>query len=304
VIGTKASAGMAAPATMAVRSGPRVDIIGIGVQKAATSWLFRCMLEHPWIRGAAAEKGVNKELHFFNHEYERGYTWYHRGFEFGPWKSMEFSTLYFHDRNVPERIKRYNADAKLILALRNPVDRAVSHHRHEIRRGRLTPELYRFWSAAEQNPSYLEQGFYGRHLSRWLEHFDREQIHIVLYEDVRAEPLDVITRAQSFVGVDPSFRPSRLTERINIAVVPRYERLESAMRWSSRTGRRLLGDRVVRGLGRTGLPALIRQRNRVELGDEHVPPLTEEERARLKAVFADDIARLEAILGRSLAAWS
>ena len=304
MIGATTSHGIVHPPAVEPAAGPRVDIIGIGVQKAATSWLFRCMLEHPEIRGAAAGKGVDKELHFFNHEYERGYTWYHRDFQFGPWKTMEFTTLYFHDRNVPERIKRYNPDARLILALRNPVDRAVSHHRHEIRRGRVGPDLYRFWSAAEQNPSYIEQGYYSRHLGCWLEHFDREQIHVILYDDVRTQPLEVIARTQAFVGVDSSFRPSLLTERINVSVVPRYERLENLMRWSSRTGRRLLGDRIVRGLGRTGLPGLIRQRNRVELGDEHIPPLTGEERERLRAVFAEDIARLEHLLSRSLGRWS
>ena len=103
--------------------GPRVELIGIGVQKAATSWLFQCLADHPEIGVALEGRPTRKELNFFNRFWERGYGWYDDNFEPGR-KNMEFSVLYFHDRNVPERVHQYNPDARLLLCLREPAARA------------------------------------------------------------------------------------------------------------------------------------------------------------------------------------
>lgn len=286
----------------AASAANRVDIIGIGVQKAATTWIFRCLAEHPEIRTATLD-GPNKELNFFNHEYERGYAWYHRGFAFGPWKTLEFSTLYFHDRNVPPRLARYNPRARLLLALRNPIDRAFSHHKHEIRRKRLPRELYDFWAALEQNPAYVEQGLYATHLTRWLEHFPREQIHIVFYEDICARPAEVFRGILEFIGVDPTFLPGRLGERVNATVFRRNEELERLMRRSSRIIRRRLGETWVAAVKATGVPALVRAYSRKPVPEPEIPPPTEEDRARLARFFEDENARLARLLGRGFAHW-
>lgn len=174
----------------------KLDFIGIGVQRSATTWLFECLREHPDIRGPVGE--INKELDFFNHNYAIGYAWYHQWFEFGPWKTGEYSVLYFHDKCVPERIYRYNPNAKLLLSLRNPIDRAFSQHKHEVQRNRLPKELYNFWDALEQNPSYIEQGRYATHLERYLEFFDRNQIFIMLFDDIYSRPSDVLRDLFSF----------------------------------------------------------------------------------------------------------
>jgi len=127
----------------------KVDFIGVGVQKAATSWIFQCLLEHPEIPA-----GSDKETNFFNFRYSFGYPWYQSKFQFGEWKAGEFSTLYFVDKNVPERIHRYNPKVKLILSERDPVERAFSQHQREIRRNRLPKELYDFKLAVQFNPTY------------------------------------------------------------------------------------------------------------------------------------------------------
>ena len=284
---------------------PRVDFIGIGVQKSATAWLFRCVAEHPeiGIGRVGGGTGANKEINFFNQNYEKGFGWYDRLFDPARPHNFEFSTLYFHDRNVPERIRRYNPEARLLLSLRNPIDRAFSQHKHEIRRGRLPPDRHGFRLALAQNPSYVEQGLYATHLQRWLEFFPRDRIHVVLHEEILERPAEVLAGIFEFVGVDPTFRPARTGERINESITVRSARIERGLRLASRWTHRALGPTLHRTLKATGLPGRIRERNRVAIEGAVVPPLTAADRAELLDLFRDEIARLGEILGRDLSHW-
>jgi hypothetical protein len=279
----------------------KIDFIGIGVQRAATTWLFSCLEEHPEIRGAIVAN--NKELNFFNHNYEKGYAWYHRRFEFGPWKTGEYSVLYFPDKNISERIYRYNPNVRLILSLRNPIDRAFSQHRHEIRRNRLPEHLYDFAKAMEQNPTYVEQGRYATHLERYLMFFDHEQIYIILFDDIVSKPSKVLCNLFSFLGVDTSFQPSMISKRVNVAHTYRSRELHRFIRTTSKYIREFLGETTLRAVKATKLPAVIRRYNEVELDENVVPSLSEDMRKHLQSVFNEEIERLESLIGRNLSHW-
>jgi hypothetical protein len=286
----------------------RVDLIGIGVQKAASTWLHRCLIEHPSIRPAHVPPGVgqgftSKELNFFNRYYERGYCWYHQWFDLGPWHSIDFSVLYFHDRNCPARVHAYNPRAKLLLALRNPVDRAFSHHRHEVRQGRLPADLHHFWDALAQNPSYLEQGFYAAHLERWLEYFDRASIHVVDFDDVRTRPAETLEDVLRFIGLDPAFRARSERRRVNDSLRARSPVINRMLSRSADFVRARFGDGALRVARGSGLPALLRRANTVDLDRRPVPELRPEDRARLVDIFGDDIDRLGRMIGRDLSHW-
>lgn len=276
----------------------RVEVIGIGAQKCATDWLYRCMAEHPEI--APSDR---KEVNFFNHNWERGYYWYHDHFDFGVGKTVEYSTQYLPDRNVPERIRAYNPDARLIVSLRDPVERAYSQHRHQIKRERLPAALYRFGDALPQNPSYVEQGFYARHLRRFLEAFSRDQLHVVLFDDIRSEPRTVLRELFTFLAVDPEFEPSILTERVNYAFRLRLPAVERLFRSVSRTVRELLGEEGLEAMKSLGVQDTVRRLNRREFDPEEVPPMAEEIERELRERFQDDVAELEALLGRRLEGW-
>src|SRR5690606_3039954 len=105
---------------------PRVDFLGLGVQKAATTWLFRMLAAHPDIFMARAQ---DKDLRFFSAYYDRGLVWYERHFAAaGPRRCGEFSTSYFYSKDAPERVFRYHPGIRLLLSLRDPVERLISHH--------------------------------------------------------------------------------------------------------------------------------------------------------------------------------
>jgi hypothetical protein len=281
---------------------PVVGVMGIGVQKAATSWLYRCLVEHPGLRGSDREGG-DKEINFFNRYHEYGYDWYERQFAVGAWQNMEFSVLYFHDRNVPARIRRYNPDARLVLCLRNPVDRALSQYRHEIRHGRITHVPGGFWQALERNPSYVEQGLYALHLERWLEHFDRSRFHVVRYDDVQSDPHGVLERAMGFLGVDSTFRPSAAGEPRNRSLVEGQGTGRRLLRGAARGLRLTLGDRLVNRIRGTRMFRPVQRFRYVEVGGRDELPAGSEARERLAALFESDLRHLGEILGDDYGHW-
>jgi hypothetical protein len=279
----------------------KLDFFGIGAQRSATTWLFECLLEHPDIRGA--DMPANKELNFFNHNYEKGYAWYHKRFKFGPWKTGEYSVLYYFDESVPGRIYRYNPDIKLILSLRNPIDRAFSQHKHEVQRGRIPEGLYGFWDALALNPTYIEQGKYAILLERYLEYFKRRQIHIVLYDDITSKPSDVLRDLYRFIGVDETYAPSSTKTKVNVAHTFRSRGLYNFIFKSSAFVREHLGEQIHYIVKATRIPALIRNYNETEIDKRIVPPLSKDDRRRLHEIFAGEIERLSEIIGRDLSHW-
>ena len=278
-----------------------LNFVGVGVQKAATTWLFQCLMEHPHIRGASIPK--NKELNFFNYRYDRGSAWYHGLFSPLPGIKGEFSVRYFNDQNCPQRIHSYNPAVKLILSLRNPLERAYSQHCHEFRRGRLPPSLYRFEDAAGQNPSYLDQGRYATHLERWLKFFDLSQFHIVFFEEIRSDPEGVIRELFRWLGVDPGFRPPSLLRKANVSRGARTRIVPAALLTLSGGIRRLFGPSGVRLGKATGIPRLIRSLNEYDIDPLVIPDLSAETRQRFRAEFAGEIDRLARILNRDLDLW-
>jgi hypothetical protein len=279
----------------------KVDFIGIGVQKAATSWLFSCLKEHPQIR-VAVDKN-NKELNFFNYNYVKGYTCYHQRFEFGSWKTGEYSPSYFSDKNVPERIYLYNPKVKLIVSLRNPIERAFSQHLHEIRRNRLPKELYDFWDALEQNPTYVEQSKYSTHLERYLNFFDFSQLHVILFEEIVSKPKEVIKEIFRFLEVDDSFVPSVLARKINVAHTYRSRSLHRFIRTASRVLRASFGDAIVETLKATRLPEKLRHYNEVQIDNSIVSPLSNDDRRKLLDIFYEELENLNILLKRDLSNW-
>lgn len=280
---------------------PRVDFIGIGAQKCATSWLYRCLTQHPQVRTAVGPR--KKEVHFFNQHYDRGYGWYHQNFEFGDWLAGEYSTLYFYEKSVPERIYKYRRDVKLILSLRNPIDRAFSQHTHEIKTARLPRELYDFEKALELNPSYIEQGKYASALERFLEFFDQRQIHIIWFDDIVSKPSTVICELYTFLGIDTTFHPPVLFEKRNASYALHSPQLYRTTRGLNKTLTELFGELPVRAARKTKIPELIHRLNQRPIDAQIVPRLKLSQREQLRLAFNDELVRLAEMTGRDLTSW-
>lgn len=130
----------------------------------------------------------------------------------------EGSTSYFPSRNAPGRIRQLNPDARIVVILRNPVDRAYSAYWHYLAHGESC-------QAFEQHLQYesgltITMGEYRRHLEYWLRVFPRRQFHLLVLEDFRKHARPRFSEVLSFLGVDPNFVPS-MERNVNRARVPK-----------------------------------------------------------------------------------
>lgn len=278
----------------------RPTYIGIGAQKCASTWLHRILAPHPQV--AVPEV---KEIDFFSHRYDRGYQWYESCFPIRHAHQRaagEISPSYFSDPCVPPRVARYAPTARIIVSLRDPVERALSNHRHEVRAGHLTGSDLSFERGIENNPMYVEQGLYARHLRSWLEHFPSAQVLVVLMEDVVNDPEAVSRTVYRFIGVDEAFMPATAHGQFNRSYATR-SRPVANFKDNLYVLTRATGLRWAWGLAAgLGLRALYRRVNTAPSAAVIPAPRPETIR-RLRRMFEPDILDLEAMLGRSLASW-
>lgn len=277
----------------------KLNFIGIGAQKCASSWLYDILADHP--EAALSEK---KELDFFSYRYEHGYRWYERQF---PDKSSakavgEISPSYFNEASVPERAKLYSPDLRILLSLRDPVERALSQHRHLIRIGMVAGPDYRFETALADNPSYIDQGRYAAHLSRWLSCFPENQLLVVLMEDIRKSPEATARRVYEFLGIDPEHRSAALYEKSNPSYVVRSRVADTAIRHLRKSVKKLGLGHIWQALGNSGLRNLYRGMNR-KPSEAIVPPVQSKTTQQLREEFREEINKLERLLGRNLESW-
>jgi hypothetical protein len=204
------------------------DFVIIGAAKAGTTSLYAWLCADPLVARPKA-----KEIHYFSFSYERGIDWYRQFFPLErerarfaaahgrPFVTCEASPSYMNDRRAPARMASVLPDAKLIVLLREPVDRAYSQFQMRRRDGeesiasfvealaREDPALIGGPPVAPSARTYLERGRYAEHLERWFAHFPRERFHIATLDELAADPQGELDRVHDFLGL-PRHRPDRL----------------------------------------------------------------------------------------------
>jgi Sulfotransferase domain. len=266
---------------------PRFVIIG--AIKGATTWLQFQLDNHPGVFLPAAEP------HFFSQEYERGLGHYRSLFGDAGADQMlgEKSADYLGDPDAPRRLAETLPDAKLIVQLRNPVDRAYSDYKMLYRRGTITegPQEH-LRPGGPLHERLLGQGLYAHHLRRWFDLFPREQIQVLLYEDVLAEPARVVDEVCRHIGVPTHFSSDFAATRRNDSGVAHLPLgLRNLLQPIKGAVKPLRGSALfesVRGLfaRRIGYPAL-----------------PGNVRAGLVDYYRRDVHDLEKLIGRDLSHW-
>ena len=275
------------------------NFIGIGAQKCATTWLHDILSDHP-----QACLGSKKEINFFSYYYDYGFQWYERHFDCAgnPPAVGEISPSYFHASEVPERVFSYDRTMRLILFLRDPVERAISNHKHEVRTGHLSGTDLSFEFGILNNPSYVEQGRYATHLERWLGYFPRAQLLVVLFDDIVADPRAAASMVYEFLRIDRGHVSKTVMARSNEGFVNRYPLLKQMRIHGKKALRTLHLEWIWSGAAGAGGRRIYRAINRVD-ADVVIPQVADATRQRLKSEFHEEIRRLERLLGRSLQRW-
>lgn len=194
-----------------------VDFIICGTQKGGTTALDYYLRTHPSVAMA-----IKKEIHFFDNESNFSgsmvdYSQYHSHFKPTAAGCLrgEATPIYMYWKNAPGRIFEYNKNMKLIISLRNPIDRAYSHW--NMARSRNVEPLSFFDAIKNEaarrhsaNPlqsrihSYVDRGFYTEQLSRIWELFPRNQVLVIKNEDLKNAPQKTLRALCDFLGI-PDF---------------------------------------------------------------------------------------------------
>ena len=200
------------------------NFLHAGGSKCASSWLWRVCLEHPDIYVPTVPDNVN----FFTVHYHRGLPWYEETYfaEVGEETAIgEFSNSYMVFEPALRRIAEHLPEARLTMTLRNPIERCYLQWAHVNLKGRygLDPSKgvgvpfekslhhhghswFRLWH---------EPGLYGVLLERVFRHIPREQVFVMLYDDLCADPAAFLAAFFGFLGVDPDFAPVLLDQEVN-----------------------------------------------------------------------------------------
>ena len=216
----------------------------------------------------------------------------------------EASPLYLHSPDAPGRIKRYIPEAKLIAIFRDPVERAYSSFVQRVQKG--DEPLSDFAEALRDEENRMRNnwaprwqskhiGFYYAHLKRYYDTFERDQIKIYLYEDLKEDPVGVAQSMFRFLGVDDTFVPD-VSLRHNVSGIPKSKALQVFI---SRRN-------PLKALLKPLLPDKLRRRGLVHLQSRNVsgpPPLEEEIRKELVDLYREDILKLQNLIGRDLSQW-
>lgn len=273
---------------------PLINFIGVGAQKCASSWVHRVLGEHP--QTCLSEQ---KELDYFSYFYGRGLDWYERHFgrPQGAVAIGDNSPSYFVHPLAPERARRYNADMKIVVALRDPIERAYSNHLHMVREGFLSGSDLSFERALQRNEMYIEQSRYATHLRRWLDAFPPTQVHVLLQEDVADAPEEEAQRLYRFLGLEGGFVALAARERANVSAMPRKN-----LRRLGRLARRIGLGAGVDALKQLPTVRRLQARGQVPLR-EIVPAMANPTRVMLRELLADEVEQVRAILGREALPW-
>lgn len=271
---------------------PLPNFLIIGAPRSGTTSLWN------YLRGHPGTFFPRKEIHFFDANFAKGVDWYREIFAEAPREVTvrgEATPFYLGTPEANERIVQVVPRAKLAVSLRDPVDRMWSHYwmlyERDLERRPfdelLDAELDRFAASGPEAPElfYLRHSLYHGSLTRLHRLHPDAEIWVGLFDDLVAEPAEVVRSLCAFLDIDEEFHPENLGQPVNAYVQFRSTRLRNwTRRHAGRAVRRLVGGLNTRSDGR-------------------YPDMPVESRRQLQDFLEPDILGLQEATGRDLGSW-
>ncbi|MEZ5014536.1 MAG: sulfotransferase [Chitinophagales bacterium] len=213
----------------------------------------------------------------------------------------EVSNSYLYLPSTAKVIHERLPNARIVMILRNPVERLFSQFLMNVRLGKIAErdllkelkadaaKAYKGWGVSHL---YVEVGMYYAQVKRYLDLFPKEQVHIILFDDFKQDPKKAMRDLFGFIGADPDF-PVDMETKYNEAGMPRFGKLNYFL---TQTGLYTLSKKLV--------PERLKDRVKsIFYSGSNVPKLSAAEREYLISLYTEDIRNLERLLGRSLENW-
>lgn len=259
------------------------DFLGIGVQRAGTTFVHEALSDHPEICTPD-----EKEVHFFDWHFDRGLDWYKEQFEACTEDQVvgEVTPDYIASEEALDRIHQTVPEAKLFVILRDPVERAYSAY--WLFKAKRYPDRS-FEQAIEDDPELVERGMYADQLRAVFDCFDADQVKIDFLAGMKDDDLAFVQDLYAFLDVEETFEPKTAGESHNALVFPRIQNV-------LRRAHLLWIKDIVKAVG---LDRPIRRWHRDSSGSSY-PPMEPGTEVRLRERFRPHDERLQALLGRPL----
>ena len=303
------------------------DFIVIGAAKSGTTSLYFYLRQHPSIFMPADIKepgffcfaGMPRPAHPPDNPHPYFWNWavtdvnsYSALFEAATDKQIIGEAtpeyLYLYEKTIANIKSCYGSkakDLKLIVILRDPVDRAWSHY-SMARRDRF--ESLQFEQAADEkviaqrlrngwHPSYdyLGFGFYSKAIAAYLREFGKDNVKILLTEDLAANAATVCTDLFRFLGVDPTFQP-HVSTIYNTSGKLKHPKLHKLLflqeHFPKTVVRKLIPFDILQGM-----------KHKILAWNAEKNDMSDEVRARLRETYRDDVARLGKLINKDISAW-
>lgn len=281
----------------------KLDFVYIGVGRAASGWIYECLKEHPEI--CLPNK---KETSPFD---ERLYL------SLGSCEQNQvkgtFVPGFFSEERNAALLKEHFSDIKLILCLRNPIERAHSHYWLEKSVGRTNDS---FEIALKKDSKYINLGKYHTKLKPFFESFPKKNILILLYEDIRVNPEKFIKKIHDFLSVK-NIKPKLINEQVNISVrkgmrsmtlnrlvlkligIEKFFRKFKLGRFFIELFKKMKFHFLINFINRKNM---IGRLDKIKRGEKR-PPLNPETKSYLKKIYEPEIKNLEKLISRNLNVW-
>jgi hypothetical protein len=264
----------------------------VGAAKCATSWIIENLYEHPDVFAN------RREIGYFDANYDKGLEWYASHFSEATHESAvgEKCPGYFVKPSVPGRIYEFSPDIDLLFVFRDPVQRAYSHYCMHLRSGRVTPNIS---DELKKESRLVTDGLYMSHLNRFRKWFPDDQLHCLLFDDLKDDSSAFLSSIFDIIGVDTSFHPSLVEEKYHAKRPrPRSQKLLNtlthiagkAAEYSYTT------QQIIRRIRRSPLVDWFHRLNR---GPAY-PELPGETKKHLAEYYEDEVKRLSAYLEKPL----
>jgi len=281
-----------------------LDFVGVGAARSGTSWLARCLAEHPEIFIPRA-----KELHFFDNDtvYNPALAGLRSHFRDVPAgrRLGEFTPRYLISRPALERIRDAFPETRILVCLRDPVERAYSQYcyfRHNLRKEPSSD--FETAMTGFFREDYLVKSLYHPQLLALFEIFARDRVYVLEFDRIATDASQVVREVYRFLNVASDFVPATAQRKVNAsrtevtappAIVARLVRYLTYSRSPVARAARKFSPGAIEALG-NGFHS--RDEARVAL------PLDPTTRARVfERYFAEDLERTEALLDTDLSQW-
>lgn len=255
--------------------------------------MYKMLKQHPdvWLPD-------EKEIMFFSHHYEKGVDWYAQFFRQHEGNRLvgEVCPTYFSVKDGAARIAKHVPAAKIIVTLREPVAQVYSLYNLTVTRGKKKGTIMQ---AIKEEDFFLNNVLYYTHLMRFLEYYNRENILVLFYEDMKADHKAYLDSIYEFLDIS-SYYPDSMTERVNYARKPKSRFLEKIISEFGDFLRKTGLIQIKSMLNRLGIVERIRKMNTEVTQQEEMPTEFVE---CVQNHVREDRRNLEKWLGRRLDIW-